>query len=211
MSEYALITLNMIKYGGIYPKNSVEYARIILNVPDAVHSIRSMYNLLSNYQDRCIQRSQTFKMEHFPKRIMPECRCARRIFAGQGGGVELGTSISISSKTQAKEAPQGNTLDLFSPRYFWNYILNGKFNQTMGTVRAFLPRSGHVFWFSKRAGATSLLLPRCTPVSMAEYAWISLNIPKYPSKYLNKLFWLWRGSQYAWSSYMIERLLKMMI
>ena len=38
MSEYALITLNMIDYAGIYlKKQSTEYARI-LNVSDTVHT-----------------------------------------------------------------------------------------------------------------------------------------------------------------------------
>ena len=49
MREYALTTLNMIEYGGIYlKKQSAECARI-LNVSDAVHSIRSLYKLLSSY------------------------------------------------------------------------------------------------------------------------------------------------------------------
>ena len=57
MSEYALITLNVIEYADVYlKKQSAEYARIILNVSDAVHNIRSL-NLLSSYQDRCIQNT----------------------------------------------------------------------------------------------------------------------------------------------------------
>ena len=57
MHEYALITLNMIEYAGIYlKKQGGKYARI-LNVSDAVHSIRSLYKLLSSYQDRCIQNT----------------------------------------------------------------------------------------------------------------------------------------------------------
>ena len=48
MSEYPLIMLNMIEYADVYlKKQSAEYARIILNVSDAVHNIRSLYNLLS--------------------------------------------------------------------------------------------------------------------------------------------------------------------
>ena len=39
--------------------------------------------------------------------------------------------------------------------------------------------------------------------------WVSLNVSKYPLKCLNKLFWLYQGSEYAWSSYMFNRLLKM--
>ena len=61
MSGYALITLNMIEYADVYlKKQSAEYARIILNVSDAVHSIRSLI-LLSSYQDRRIQNT----VKHF--------------------------------------------------------------------------------------------------------------------------------------------------
>ena len=49
--EYASIMLNMIEYAGIYlKKQSAGYVRI-LSV-SAVHSKRSLYKLLSNYQDR---------------------------------------------------------------------------------------------------------------------------------------------------------------
>ena len=61
MSEYALITLNVIEYADVYlKKQSAEYTRIILNVSDAVHSIRSLI-LLSSYQDRRIQNT----VKHF--------------------------------------------------------------------------------------------------------------------------------------------------
>ena len=54
MREYALVTLNMIEYTGLYlKKQRTEYARI-LNVSDGVHTIRSLYKLLSSYQDRRI-------------------------------------------------------------------------------------------------------------------------------------------------------------
>ena len=44
MPEDALITLHTIEYIGIYlKKQSAEYARI-LNVSDAVHSVRSLCN-----------------------------------------------------------------------------------------------------------------------------------------------------------------------
>ena len=50
--EYALIMLNIIEYDSIYlKKQSAEYARI-LNVSDTVHSIRSLYKLLSSYRSR---------------------------------------------------------------------------------------------------------------------------------------------------------------
>ena len=58
MCEYALITRNMIEYTGIFlKKQSVEYARIILNVSDVIHSIRSLYNLLSSYRNIRIQNT----------------------------------------------------------------------------------------------------------------------------------------------------------
>ena len=57
MCKYALITLRMIEYAGIYlKKQSAEYARI-LNVSDAVHSIKSLYKLLSSYQNRGLFRT----------------------------------------------------------------------------------------------------------------------------------------------------------
>ena len=57
MREYALITLNVIEHASIYlKKQSAGYARI-LNVSDAVHSIRSLYKLLTSYQDRRIQNT----------------------------------------------------------------------------------------------------------------------------------------------------------
>ena len=53
MREYALITLDMIEYTGIYlKKQSTEYPRIILNVSDTAHSIRSLFKLLSSYRDK---------------------------------------------------------------------------------------------------------------------------------------------------------------
>ena len=65
-----------------------------------------------------------------------------------------------------------------------------------------------LFNFKKRAGENFHLPPTCMPVSVAEYASASLNIPKYPWKSLKKLFWLWQGFEYSSSSYMFDRLLK---
>ena len=49
----------------------------------------------------------------------------------------------------------------------------------------------------------------CASVSVDEYASVPLNIPKYPWKCMNKLFWLCQGSQYAWASYLFDMPLKM--
>ena len=49
---------------------------------DVIHSIRSLSKLLSSrevYSKDC----KTFKMEHFAKRIVPECRCTTRRFQGK--------------------------------------------------------------------------------------------------------------------------------
>ena len=49
------------------------------------------------------------------------------------------------------------------------------------------------------------LSPSCAPVSVAEYASVTPNIPRYPWKCLKKLC---QGSEYAWSSYMLHGVLK---
>ena len=91
MGGYALLTLNMIVYTDVYlKKQSAEHAKIILNVPAAVHSIRSL-NLLSSYRDSGIQNTvKKFKIKRFAKR-MSERWCPTRNFSGkQEGFVELG-------------------------------------------------------------------------------------------------------------------------
>ena len=55
MSGYALITLNMIGYvDGYRKKQSAEYARIILNISDSVHGIRSL-----NYTETDVFRTMS--------------------------------------------------------------------------------------------------------------------------------------------------------
>ena len=92
MLECALLTLNIIEYASIYlivpvympPKQIAQYARI-LNVSDSVHSIRSLHKLLTVIETKKFsEHCQTFKMEHFTKRTMPECRCATWNFSWQG-------------------------------------------------------------------------------------------------------------------------------
>ena len=72
--------------------------------------------------------------------------------------------------------------------------------------RVLFSTSGH---FSKREGKDSPLPSSSAPVRVAKYASISLNMSKYPWKYLNELFSLSQDSQYAWSYYMFDRVLKM--
>ena len=49
---------------------------------------------------------------------MPEYKCETRKFSGQGGGrfVELGHFDKDFVEKTKKEAPQGNILEVFSPR-----------------------------------------------------------------------------------------------
>ena len=55
----------------------------------------------------------------------------------------------------------------------------------MGTMKAFFPKSGHFFQFSKRAYKASPLLPplpppSSAPVSVVEYTSVYLNMSKDP-------------------------------
>ena len=79
----------------------------------------------------------------------------------------------------------------------------------MDTIKIFFSKIRSLLSiFKKRRVDLSSLSSSCALVSVAEYASISVNMPKYPWKCLNKLFWLCQGSEYAWSSYMLDRLLK---
>ena len=61
----------MFQYACIYlHKQSSAYARI-LNVSNAEHSLRSLYKLLSSYQQTYLERCQTGR-QRFAKRIMLE-------------------------------------------------------------------------------------------------------------------------------------------
>ena len=73
----------------------------------------------------------------------------------------------------------------------------------------FFPKSGHFFSISKKGQEAAPLRTICAPLSVAEYASIWLNMLKHLRKCLNKLFWLCQDSEYAWSSCMFDRLLKM--
>ena len=98
MHEYALIMLNMLEPACIYlNKQKSEHTRI-LNASDVVHSLRSLYKLLSSYRDKApylvFRNCQTFKMESFVKRndvrkcksgsVQPEMFQGRRVFAELG-------------------------------------------------------------------------------------------------------------------------------
>ena len=82
----------------------------------------------------------------------------------------------------------------------------------MGTTKTFFfPNQGFFTQFSKkrRWGLPHSPPPSYVPVSVAEYGSEFLNIYKYPWNCLKKPFWLSQGAEYAWSSYMFEKLLNM--
>ena len=100
--------------------------------------------------------------------------------------MELGHFDEHFVKNTRKRGPTGKYFEVFSSRY--TLSLNGKFKQMMDTIGPLFPKSRHLFRFSKRAGEASSLIPNCAPVGVAEYTSISLNMLKYHSKCLNKLF-----------------------
>ena len=111
------------------------------------------------------------------------------------GFVELGHFDKHFLKN-TKKGPAGNYPWVFSAytlkSILWMQNLTQRWTQS-GPV---IPKSRHFFWLSKRAGEPPLPPPcpfslplSCAPVSVAEYASISLNMPKYPWKCLNKLFY----------------------
>ena len=116
---------------------------------------------------------QTFKMVSFAKRTMHECRCATRNISGQvnGESVELWYFNKHFVKNTRNRSRTEKHFGNFCPRNILNsYILNGKFNPKMDTIRAFLFKIRTPFSFS------SPLPPCCASVSVAEYVSISLNM-----------------------------------
>ena len=119
------------------------------------------------------------------------------------------------SKIQEKKAIQDSILGFFLldtitvkvKLYFeWKISPKDRHNQVL-----YYPKIRALFSILKKGqGAPSPTpLHSCTTVTVAEFASISLNIPKYPWKCFNKLFWLCHSSEYAWSCYMFDWLLKM--
>ena len=100
-----------------------------------------------------------------------------------------GTLINILSKTQEEKAKQGNILEFFLldtlKTIFWIKIgAKDECNQGL------FSKVGALFSIFKKGQLEGLPLSlSCASVSVAEYASISLNLPKFPWKCLSKLFW----------------------
>ena len=58
------------------PEKTVEYARIVNKITVQITEQLSR----QSYSEHC----QTFNMENFAKRLMPECSCTTTNFSGQG-------------------------------------------------------------------------------------------------------------------------------
>ena len=138
---------------------------------------------------------------------MPECRLPIRNFSGQWGGfMELGHLNKQFLKNKKRSR-------VFSPRHSLNYILNGKFNSKMEAIRASLFKVRTLFHFEKEQGGfpLSLVVRLWLWLNMHQHPWLSLNILVNAwITCFDRLFWLCQVSKYAWSSYMFNRLLKML-
>ena len=138
---------------------------IRLNKPESALCVNMLQNTYSEHR-------QTFKMEHFPKGIMPECRCATRNFSGLEVGEVCGTKalryrFRRKPKKKPPEASQGNILEFFlldtRRTTFWMQNLTQRWIQS----ESFFQKSGHFFDFQKGQGRPP---PSCSSVGVAKYA-----------------------------------------
>ena len=74
----------------------------------------------------------------------------------------------------------------------------------MDTIRAFFLKSEHFVLYSKKSrGGSPLVAHMWVWINKHQYPWISLNILENAW-----MLWLCQDSEYAWSSYMFNRVLK---
>ena len=95
--------------------NNAEYARI-LNVSDAVGHCTNYWEVIET--DMYSKHCQTFKIQHFAKIIMPECRAQPEFFRAEGWVfVELGHFDKHFVKNAQKVEPVGKHFGIFSAKY----------------------------------------------------------------------------------------------
>ena len=162
MFEFACIYLN---------KQSSKYARI-LNVSNAVHIIRSLNKILSSYWKRDVFRtlSNRLRWSVLQKEQCLSTGCLStgtqpEIFLGGGGPIDKNFIKIIR-----KKGPASKYFGVFSPRYSLKYILNGKFNPKIHTIRTFFLKSRHFIQFSEKGTGG----PTC------DCCWICISIVEYP-------------------------------
>ena len=66
-----------------------------------------------------------------------------KIFQGRGNFRKLRHFAKHFAKNLRKKSPEGKYFGVFSPRYSYNYILNGDFNPKMDTIWPFFLKSGY--------------------------------------------------------------------
>ena len=88
--------------------------------------------------------------------------------------VELGHFQKDLVKNTRKRGPSGKHFGAFSSIYSQNYILNGKFNPKMDTIRTFISkiRTFSIFKISREVLPSHSI---CMPLIVAEYALVSLS------------------------------------
>ena len=138
-SKYARVRRGT-KYAWIYlKKQSAEYARI-LNVSDAVHSIRSLYKLLSSYRDRRFQNTvKHFRLSVLQKKNNAWEQTHNKCF--WGGFVELEHFDKYFVKKEQEKigsTRKGSTFLSFFSKESWMENITQKWS-----------KSGHFFRFSK--------------------------------------------------------------
>ena len=106
MPQYAWICLNNAEYATWI--NSSQYARI-LDLSDAVHSIRWLYKLLSSYRDRRIQSTVKHMIERFYKKHNVWVQAHQKFFRA-GDFVELGPFDKHFIKNTRKKGSTGKHL-----------------------------------------------------------------------------------------------------
>ena len=152
LNNNASITLNMIEYAGIYLKTqNPECARILtVSVHDAVHSIRSLHKLLSSYWGRGVFRTLLNIWDGaFCKKNNAWVKVHNQKFF-RGRFAEKGHFDKDFVKSTRKCSPAGKHFGVFLPRYFKNYMLTGKSNPKMNTIRAFLSKIRTIFSIFKK-------------------------------------------------------------
>ena len=76
-------------------------------------------------------------------------------FQGRGGFVELEHFDKLFVKNTSKKGSAGKHFWGFSPRYYQNYILNGRFNPWMEAIRAYFSKIRALFSIFKKGKGKS--------------------------------------------------------
>ena len=117
-------------------------------------------------------------MERFAERIIPDLNAgAQQVFQGRGGFWQL---VDLDKHFVNEKKPHRETFCTFISWILLKLHFEYKSLTKMDNDGLFSEIRA-LFSISKKGqGRPSPLPPNCLPVSVVEYASISLNIPKYP-------------------------------